>query len=297
MNPFCIKYKIINFTLFYFLVIVLNNFPQSKSVEDKTIYTAAFYSNPFDDVNSNDAIVAYNTWFQEINLNIPLKVKLYKDFSELSSIYEKDNIVIAIIATTDYLSSNAKNYFQPMFAPTINNKPGTSYLLITKKEKKLNLLNDLHNLSLGYNPSYTHSAGSVWLDILLYKNKLPKKENFFSKIDGITKESKVIMDVFFGKLDACLVSEASFDLITELNPQISKQLKIMDKSQLYINGFLCFSKDKKNKSIYDELKKRIINMSKYDAGKQILQILKVNNITPYKEEYIDSFVELIKRAK
>ena len=38
-------------------------------------------------------------------------------------------------------------------------------------------------------------------------------------------------------------------------------------------------------------------MSKYDAGKQILQILKVNNITPYKEEYIDSFVELIKEQK
>ena len=47
-------------------------YPQASSNENKTIYTAAFYKNPFDDVNPNDAVTAYNVWIKELMKNVDL---------------------------------------------------------------------------------------------------------------------------------------------------------------------------------------------------------------------------------
>lgn len=272
-------------------------YPQASRDEYKSTYTAAFYKNPFDDVNPNDATTAYNVWIKElmknVNADFLIKVKLYDSFEELTQKLEKDKIALSILSTVDYLTYADKNNFKPMFASLIDNKPGSSYLIITRKDKQFNSISDLKNSSIGITTSYLHKAAAIWLEVLLFNNNLPNKDKFFSRTVESTKDSKVVLDVFFGKLDACLIPESAYAVMTELNPQIKAQLKILDQSPFYMNLVLCFTNNLKDKNIYETIKNKIINVTTSSSGKQMLTIMKINSIVPFNEEYLESTKKLL----
>ena len=181
-----------------------------------------------------------------------------------------------------------------MFSPLIDNKPGSKYIIITRRDKQFNRISDLKNSSIGITTSYLHKAAALWLELLLFNNNLPNKDAFFSRIIESTKDSKIVLDVFFGKLDACLIPESAFAVMTDLNPQIKAKLKIIGQSPFYMNVILCFTNNLKDKNIYETIKNKIININTYSSGKQMLTIMKIKSIVPFKEEYLESTKKLLR---
>ncbi len=273
-------------------------YPQASSNENKTIYTAAFYKNPFDDVNPNDAVTAYNVWIKElmknVDLNFIINVKLYDSFEELTKKFEKDKIALSILSTVDYLTYSNRANFRPMFSPLMDNNPGSKYIIITSRDKQFNTISDLKNSSIGITTSYLHKAAALWLESLLFDNNLPNKDAFFSRIIESTKDSKIVLDVFFGKLDACLVSESAFELMIDLNPQMKSKLKIIGQSPLFMNVILCFTNNLKDKNVYETIKNKIMTINTYSSGEQMLKIMKIKSIIPFKEEYLESTKKLLR---
>ncbi len=208
--------------------------------------------------------------------------------------YKNDKLVISIISSFDYLNNADTINFKPIFAPSIDNQPGSSYYLIVKKNRYFKSIKDLKNMSIGTPSSYLHKPAIMWLDLLLYRNHLASREKYFGKCSPSLNESKNIMEVFFGKLDAVLVPKSSFELMCELNPQIGQQLTVIEESPVYTNGLVCFTSILKDKKSRNELQNKIGIISDYNSGQQMLKLMKIDNIMPYKESFLDPYRKLLK---
>ena len=100
--------------------------------------------------------------------------------------------------------------------------------------------------------------------------------------------------MFFKKIEASIVSKAAYNILCELNPQILKQIKIIELSDPLLFGVVFFdtkNKDKeREKLVYDTL----VSLDKDTYGKQLLDMFNVDRIVPYKEEHAQSFLQLYK---
>ena len=126
----------------------------------------------------------------------------------------------------------------------------------------------------------------MWFELLCPENGIKDKENFFKKIEYVESPSKTILAVFFDKADACIATSFSFDVMNEMNPQISTKLKILAKRENLVNDLFCL-----RNNMDEELKNTIINygleIDKKPKTEQIYKIFKIDGSFPFEEHYLD----------
>ena len=93
-----------------------------------------------------------------------------------------------------------------------------------------------------------------------------------------------------------VVSEKEFNIAKELNPQIGKQLKIIGSSKPILYSVVCYSerlKEHKNLTTA-EIVDSFCTMHKNTLGRNLLQIFRITQFVPYKDEYMQNTEELFK---
>ena len=104
----------------------------------------------------------------------------------------------------------------------------------------------------------------------------------------------IVLLIFFKKADVCLVGYNAFKTMVELNPQIGKELKILQMSPPLIKGITCI-----RKSFYKWAKPDVIHvlssLPETAAGRQVLTLFGQSRVVPFKEKDILSIQELVKR--
>ncbi len=290
----------------YFLVtiILLSSFFNSKEfaqniTSNKKVSTIGFMVDHFSDVNINDAQAGVKIWVSKIvqidNLfnKYNVKVKIYSSINQIISQMDQDNLSMLSLTTQDYLNYGSKIGLEPALVPSINNDAGSYYYLLVKKDKNYNGIKDLKNIIIGLTFQGSHQASVLWLDVLLAKNHLPPKEKYFKKIIYSEKEWDLILNLFFGQTEACIVSNHDFQLMKELNPQIDCQLKTILISPKYLWGVVCYTTlfDKKEKNLFYESALKFQHMP---SGRQLFSLLRIDELIPFKQGFLDSFKTLLK---
>jgi phosphonate transport system substrate-binding protein len=133
----------------------------------------------------------------------------------------------------------------------------------------------------------------LWFTTLLLKRGLPESDNFFSDIKKVEKISQAVLPVFFMQADACIVRRAGFQTMVEMNPQVNKNLIVLQKSPVFQESLFCVRKD------YDDKSKKIIldvveTLHLDPKGSQMLLLFRKNRVLPFKPEYIESVEALVK---
>ena len=115
--------------------------------------------------------------------------------------------------------------------------------MVVPRDSKIEKIAELQGRHLNLYAHYRACLAQVWLDNLLVGERLPPTARFFNQITSTSKLAQVVLPVFFRQCDACLVTRSGFDIMCELNPQISKQLKIITNSPAVVAGVFCFRAD------------------------------------------------------
>lgn len=199
-----------------------------------------------------------------------------------------------LVSSVEIAAIRKLGNIKPVLINQTQNNTGFIYYLITNKAHEYNSINDLKKSSINILARTPGQVPSLWLDKILRDNKLPLKEIFFTDINYDYKATNVVLSVFFNKTAASIVSKPSFDLLCELNPQISKEVKIIETSEPLLFGVIFFNTNNKDKDreklVYDTL----VSLNKDSYGKQLLNMFNVDKIVPFKEEYMQSFLKLYK---
>ena len=278
------------------LGIMTVSYSQTSNQQFETRKYRFIYSKDlFFNTKLEDAVALTKIFTEKIR-----KQKNVKDDFEIIVCENQNELEEATNTTFDFVLASTVQVVKLM--KTGNVKPvlvnqtqgnfGYVYYLISKKDKGITKLNDLKNTHLRILARSDGQTPSIWLEKLLRDKKLPKKDKFFKEISFDFVPTNVILPVYFDKIDAAIVTKASFELMCELNPRLKQDFNILDISPALLFGVLCFDKRSKNfekeKFIYNIL----VTMHNDIDGQQFLNLFSLEKIIPYKEIFLTKFLEL-----
>lgn len=206
----------------------------------------------------------------------------------------KSNFDFALFSVSDFIRLQKKTNLIPVLVNQTQGNYGYVYYLISRKDRGFDDIKKLANCNLRILARNDGQTPSIWLEKLLRDRKLPKKEKFFKQISFDFVPTNVILPVFFKKMDAAIVTKASFELMCELNPMLSRELKVLAVSPTLLFGILCFDSRNTDKEREQFIYNILTTMHNDVDGQQFLNLFSLDKMIPYKEIYLTNFMELYK---
>ncbi len=217
------------FIILFLFLIPLSLFSANKEHKGVVIV----YKKGLANIDNKDIRLGIEILLQEMleSEDISFKAEFTDDFEKAISDFQS--------VKADFLSMDFVYYMQeydslsPYVQDTwilITRKKNTFrrfYLLVNKKSG-INSLAELKNKRIGLLES--DSLQELYINTLLLENQGLKSKKYFKEKIYYPKFSRALLKLFFNKIDACIVSENTWDIAVELNPQIAKSLKFIDKS-------------------------------------------------------------------
>ena len=270
--------------------------PARGDSAEPTSFRIGFASSMFSDVNENDAKAAVKVWGQLIakEKNVPTDPDpaILKDVEELRRALREQKVDAVAITTTDYDQLRREVRFAPIFV-THNAKSNTErYVLLAHRDGPVKSLADLRGRSLNLHRNPRACLSPLWLDTLLVQQGHPVADALAGRITHETKLSKVVLPVFFRQADACVVTHSGFATMSELNPQLAKQLTVLAESPAMVPAVFAFRAD--YQPVFKEtLIAGVNDLKRTPAGQQVLTIFHSENIEEQPASCLDSALELI----
>ncbi|MGE5498256.1 MAG: phosphate/phosphite/phosphonate ABC transporter substrate-binding protein [Syntrophothermus sp.] len=294
-------------TGFLYLFVTMLNFniaaQQNRQKIKAKSYAVGFMNNVFSEVDLNDARAALKIWVNEtIRLyngqdEYQIHSIFYENISDLSKSIRNNDLAFISMSTYDYLAQEKKLGLEPVLVPEIEGELGVKFCLLVNRSAGINNIRDLKGKAIGLIANPISIASRLWLDVLLAKNNLLPKEKYFNRIEGSSKDSQAILNLFFGNLDACIVPEKSYQLMKELNPQVGEKLKSILISDSFMPGFICYVSTSGDEQFKQHFCSSTIKLQEHNAGRQMLTLLKIGKLVPFKDQYLDSFRDLLKEHR
>ena len=199
-----------------------------------------------------------------------------------------------ILTTEEYLNLNKKLPLEPFVTNYSESNIGYKYHLVVNKSISINDISQLKNETINVLSRRNQKAPFLWLDYLLKNKGLPSQKKYLKEVVVDYKATNVLLPVFFKKAKACIVTEVSLNLLSELNPGIKNDIKILYSSDYILLGLGCLNSKNKNTKAYSILKDIIPTLHTNEYGRQILKLFNADKLVLYKEEYLDGYLNLLK---
>ena len=266
--------------------------PRIAHAEPRTLdfgIPSAFFSGA---VNSRDAKAGMKLWLEEMraaNTSFKRVTPHYvENYEHLKKVLDSKIVDLIFMPTPYYIRLKNTYRLEPGAVAMGSNGMDQQYMLVVNKDSGISTLEELADKPLYIMSELGHDiVGREWLRTLLKDKGLPCQETFFSRITLEPRPSRIIIQLFFNKIEVGLVTRYAYDVMAELNPQIPQRLTALVVSPCVLSHVLCFT-DK----IKDDLKGMVLDtalhIQELPRGQQIYTLFQLSNLLKYKEGYIDS---------
>lgn len=251
----------------------------------------------FRNVNRNDAIAAYKVFLESAGRRFgnvyTAAAEVYDDTSTFESAIQQQPMNVAVIDSWQYLAMNVHSQMKPYFTVMENGKVGRKYLALTRRDAGLDTLASLRGKDIVELEFIHAGVGKFWFDTLLLSAQLGASETFFGKVEVVGKPTAAVLPVFFGKKSACLVDEASFDMMKELNPQVGEKLQVLAQSETLADVLICLGEAHWTSAKYKADTITALNVLDQDpSGQQICTLFRIDRMVPFEEPQLDTIRKL-----
>lgn len=265
---------------------------QVVPLEPLTLH-AGFTRSSFRNVNADDATAAFRVFAQTVarkrGYQMDTDVRLFESPEACEAEIRKGGINMAILDTWDYLGMDIGQVMDPEYVHVEQGSIYKQYLLLTRRGGGATNLAELRGKPLTMLEGKGGNLSRAWLDRLLLTQHLGSKETFFGRLETVAKPSAAVLPVFFGTKPVCLVDRDGFQIMSELNPQVGKGLVITAVSDSYVESVTCISKSGwTSPRAREAIMQAMAELHLEPNGRQILELFKLDQLVPFKEEYLDS---------
>jgi len=168
------------------------------------------------------------------------------------------------------------------------------FVLLVRKDSGVRSAGDLRGRRLTVETDQKGGLPLMWVEILLMgQNIHEESKSFFASIKGMRKASQTALPVFFRQADACVVTRSAFMTMTELNPQVGRELVPIASSPPVISSIGVLRKD-----YYDKhgayLTEELTRLQDDPQGKQILTLFRTGRLVPYLPEHVATVEAMLK---
>jgi ABC-type phosphate/phosphonate transport system substrate-binding protein len=267
----------------------------------KNHLNVGYVTNTTSGVNQRDAKIALEMLVKKImesksNPGFEAASMIFQNIEAANQAINSNRIEMLTMTTTDYISVKDKINADPTYIKSNNDgEVGSKFVLLCKKNKiPGNSLTGLRDKTLVTVKGINDFVSIMWMDTLLNRQRLPLSRTFFRTIKRADKNSRPVLQVFFGKADACLVEKEVYEMMIELNPQIKKTITVLAESPAFL---LSLTAIRRNADPF--IKKKIHAFSENIAedieGKQIMMIFQSKKVLKFRPEHLVTIENLYSR--
>jgi phosphonate transport system substrate-binding protein len=273
--------------------------PKGAGGKDTPI-VIGYSSQVFYNVDPRDAIGVTKVWLRladsKLNNTRETSVVFYKDLPDAEKALANSEVDILVLLPEEFISLRDRNPLVPVLSTDYGRHFYDELLLLVRKESGITQIGQLRGKQMRLESGQKGTTPMQWLNSYLRTRSLPEAPQFFGSISTFPKVSQVIMPVFFGHADACLASRSSFETMSELNPQLGRQLRILERSPGFATGIIAVRKDIRNPA-RDALVETLKEMDLDPKGKQLLTLFRINRLVSYKPEHLSSVEKVLRENK
>lgn len=256
-----------------------------------------YSSHLLSQVSRSDAQAALALWTKEIlrlaEYPAAAKTIIYENMPALINAVRQGKVDLIAISPLDYLRIRSMALMEPALVGIRGGKVGDEQVLIVRREDGIRSVHQLRGRLLTLLTAYEGEIASLWLDTTLAKQGLPNTPRFFGSLKAVPQASQAILSVFFKQADACLVNRNAFSTAVELNPQIGRDLVVLESSQVIPLGISCLSSSL-TKAQKEEIITLSIKMTTTPTGRQVLTLFKVESVEKAPKNILDYLETLLK---
>lgn len=278
---------------FLFLILMI---PMATFANEQTV--AANYPklfrfgvlNVLPSVNHKDAQVVIEMNFVRQNRKqfpgIEAKLEVLSDVDSAAKMFQQKRLHGISLTAVDYLALKEKASIDPLFISSRRSEPLDAYVLLVKKGvASFDALLKLPRRRLMIENFGEKNIDQVWLDTVLWDHGKKESKVFFTEIRKADKPTRMVLPVFFGQAEACLVPESLYETMVELNPQIGRRLKVFMRSPEFVRSIHCTTSSL-NAELVNAIKKNAIRMGDSVDGQQLMMIFQFKRHFPYEPRYM-----------
>ncbi|MBT8341587.1 MAG: PhnD/SsuA/transferrin family substrate-binding protein [Desulfatitalea sp.] len=226
----------------------------------------------------------------------PFKVQL--DFiTEIEIAAERINnggYHFLVLSGIDYFLLRPHYPMSPLVVVSKHEQPTEALFLVARRGESLETLGRKPESALIIGRGRVGANALIWLDTILWQAGLQDSQRHFSQIRNATKASRIVLPVFFGKADACIINASTFKLMADINPQIGKKLTIIERSEKLVALLLCATPLAKQQDIAALNSEARMAMSD-EYTRAALTIIQMESVFPIKPEYLAATKTLLDR--
>lgn len=157
-------------------------------------------------------------------------------------------------------------------------------------------LGDLRGKRFGIFSGLRACLAEPWLEVSLSDAGLPPAANYFEVVERDLKLTRVVLPVYFGKLDACLATQSGFDTMKELNPKLGREMTVVLRSEPMVPMILAFRADYEP-PYFSLLEKAVLSLHTSTVGRQMLTIFQFDRLESRPVSALEPSLELLRRRE
>ncbi|QOY54214.1 PhnD/SsuA/transferrin family substrate-binding protein [Candidatus Sulfurimonas marisnigri] len=270
---------------------------------EKTVYKGSmgYLVDGLNDIKYKDARLAFTLWIKDFLIldGVQADITYYENVDEMLEDYinNKFNYMAVnpyfLLKHKDIFYDNTKNFWMVQRSSELFEE----YIILVRDDGKINTIKDLKaKIIMSRSDDY---MGRMVVDFEILKEAHTTAKNYFSDMEKTEKFSTSILKTYFSKVDACIVPSYVFAVVSEMNPDISKKLKVLHKSEKI---FLSLVGGFHNNTTEEMLDIFSLNMARNNSsarGQNIMSLFKMKKILPLAQrdlkplfEYYDAYMVL-----
>jgi hypothetical protein len=264
------------------LLIILN----INASEELKQFRVGYISSSMSNYSKKDLEVSMNIWLKKI-----AKTKNYK---AQMIFYDnpKDAAQDIIDNKIDYISAFPLifvKYFDlstlsDAFSGGPDNLSDNLFVVLSKNSSKIKSWKDIKKPKIGIQKNDEI--------MFLYSQYKTKNKNLF--IYKYSNRNRVVLDLFFNKLDLAIVPYKSYKIASELNPQIKQKIKVLETTNINSTNIGLY-----RKTLDESIKKEIYNMAiklfSTVEGKEMMLVFKADKMISTKLSDLKPIDEFYKK--
>lgn len=263
---------------------------------EKEELVIALIDTAFDGLSKNDAEAAFKAYVRTVGssygYDVTAHVVYFSNEADFITLSRKRRPDVVFFDTWNWVGITGISYLEPLMVTMHDGQVGERYLLLSKKFDKNSGLSSLKGSAVNVFSGQSSHLGERWLESFIHLQTGQRKDAFFSEITKDNDAMQVILPVFFEKKELAVIPENKFKLMTELNPQMAT-LSIVASSELFVSGIICMKKKGwSSERFHQILLTGMQEIHLKTSGRQLMTLLKLNQLVPFKPQYLDTVRQL-----
>ena len=254
----------------------------------------------FTHVSVNDAIVAMDLWTKKLAARAPelpeMQLVVIDHVDEIVDALRQREIDIVALTSLAYLEMRDQVALEPLIVPGLRGRNDVlqEFVLVGRRaDNDRGQLEDLRGKRLLAAGIDNGDLGTMWLDVLLMERGLATVEQFFGSAERRGPPAQALLPVFFGTADACVISRQALETMTELNPQLARDLTVLAASPRLLQRLMCVRADLEPLLLLEQ----VLNVHNEPEGRQLMALLRAGRAIRFEADQLAGVAALVQEHR